>query len=163
MTYVCDLVLGADDSVLREFTEFDVVFVWKRVPEKETRTLNDTVQTTWETLTWWVKLNCESVCELYFWVKTPSMLQRADRGKLQEAEVSSSFPSWGTSTRFNVFHHFFDSIRTISLISSDSCKWYVWWWHLTMSSLGFGKLWSTFFIVLDWTTDQEITSNENKC
>lgn len=29
VTYVCDLVLGADDSVLREFTELHVVFVCK--------------------------------------------------------------------------------------------------------------------------------------
>ena len=36
---------------------------------------------------------CVCVRELYFWVKTPSMLHSADRGKLQEAEVSSSFPS----------------------------------------------------------------------
>lgn len=34
-TYVCDLVLCADDSVLREFTELDVVIVDKRVPERE--------------------------------------------------------------------------------------------------------------------------------
>lgn len=32
-TYVCDLVFGADDSVLREFTELHVVIVCKGVSE----------------------------------------------------------------------------------------------------------------------------------
>lgn len=29
VTYMCDLVLGANDSILREFTELDVVVVHK--------------------------------------------------------------------------------------------------------------------------------------
>lgn len=43
VSYVRDLVLGADDSVLREFTELHVVFVRERVPERETKPLNATV------------------------------------------------------------------------------------------------------------------------
>lgn len=34
-TYVCNLVFGADDSVLREFTELHVVIVCKGVSEGE--------------------------------------------------------------------------------------------------------------------------------
>lgn len=37
VSYVGDLVLGADDSVLREFTELHVVFVRERVPARETK------------------------------------------------------------------------------------------------------------------------------
>lgn len=37
-TYVCDLVFGADDSVLREFTELHVVIVCKGVSEVEKKT-----------------------------------------------------------------------------------------------------------------------------
>lgn len=49
VTYVCDLVLGADDPVLRVFTELDVVIVFKRLPggerereRKQTATSNTT-------------------------------------------------------------------------------------------------------------------------
>lgn len=36
-----DLVLGADDSVLREFTELDVVVVYERVSKNQTNHLNN--------------------------------------------------------------------------------------------------------------------------
>lgn len=37
ITHVCNLVFGADDSVLREFTELDVVVVYKGVPGRESK------------------------------------------------------------------------------------------------------------------------------
>lgn len=44
-TYVCDLVFGADDSVLRVFTELHVVIVCEGVSEGEKRPIN-TMKTT---------------------------------------------------------------------------------------------------------------------
>lgn len=37
-THVCHFVLCADDSILGEFTELNVVFIHKRAPEEQTTT-----------------------------------------------------------------------------------------------------------------------------
>lgn len=44
VTHVSDLVLGADDSVLREFAELHVMIVCKRAPDREDKHLKKRVK-----------------------------------------------------------------------------------------------------------------------
>lgn len=77
------MVFGADDPVLGEFTELHVVIVWEGVPVGQTKHLsyNQNPEPS------------ETRSHFYFMLKLPSKVQRAESGELQEAEVSSSFPS----------------------------------------------------------------------
>ena len=89
-----DLVLGTDDAVLTQFAELHVVVVLKGVTAEQNTALLISHSHYSQTQSGHHHRYLHHPLSLsHLGVKTLSMLQRADRGTLQDADVSNSFPS----------------------------------------------------------------------